>query len=1242
MNCPWTRCVDGLVGWVRALLVRPDAYGRYILPTERKDPKKTTFTVKAEPTEDVLKAHFSGEAVIGLFVISVEGTCRVAVIDIDRHDERGSQESNERAAIAIYDRAVEMGFSAFLEDSNGRGGYKLWLIFKETVPAKVLRRFGKWLIRDWKELGLEREPELFPKQDGLGPGKFGNFVRLPGKHHTLDFWSRIWDGANWLEGEAAARKILETMGSTAGVIPIEFRAGPAKTSSPPARKRPQGACPSVGFVRMLRSALAAIPPSYFGDYQRWLRLGMCLRGLGDIGLELWEEASRRCPKYRPGVCRKKWDTFDPHGNLTYKTVLALAKDNGWKLPALKKGSKQTTTAGTAIGQDTSRSRAEATSGQNNAEIAKGPSPGSVDSTSAIPPKDATPVSDAPPPQKPDDGSKTPDGNKSRPVIYWGDRPSDHVTDQALAIYKASNLSKIVFVKGGKLVRIIKTESGPLTEKLDRDAMRGILARIADWEVWLYRDQQGDDVYKPTPPQEFVVKDILSLPNWDPDVFPVLTGVVRAPVIAPDGSLLDQPGHHWASGLYYVPEDGVNVPPVSQDPSDEEIAAAISLFFDDLFFNFPFVSDADRANALGMLITPFVRSLILGPTPLMIVDAPVQGTGKGLLAECIVSPAVGELPATPPPQTDEEWSKLISSLLDASVPVVLFDNLTGVLRSASLAAALTTRKWSARRLGKTEVIQAMIDLAWYATANNVELNDDMARRVVFSRIDAKMEFPFERPRTAFKHQDIRQWSRDNRGRLIWAALTMARAWISRGRPPGTQVMGSYEAWAETIGGILQVCGVTGFLGNREKRRSASETDSALYRAFCQAWFEKFGETIVGGKDLYPLVDEKELLADLLVANTEQGRRNKLGMRLTKLVDRHFGPFKVVACDKDNSGRGLYQLKVGTVGANPGPGPTSPQNSAGPPNTGTPTMLPLASSKSYDQTLDVDLASWAVPDCELASILFHRQLEARWLHRAYLDDTSVQLRDLCHAVFQCRSRWRLVTDRALVRFAKNRGLLPGILTATDEDVQVVQLEQRFQEMNYYLDGLAEIWHYDRFQHEGRWISRYSIRDLSVPDFEPVQEAAPWQSGDPLARQPFDVTEYLGAEFYPHFADLCRCLWEAGNPPLVPSQMLEVVYSFGLLPGFGTTHGEGDFDHFVTDLRHLEFLLAAVQGFEFEGFLIEPTTVSCPTGTPQPAFCLAPVDGYGAPAEPVPIDPEGFRRRHQKPLRFTGRDAVRLLGV
>jgi len=1242
MTCQWMALVAALAQWASSLVVRKNAYGKYIPPGRRTDPKKIAFTVKAEPTEDVLKAHFSGGAIVGLFVLDDSGFCRLFVVDIDRHDEAGSPEANEKAAIAFFDRAVSMGFSAFLEDSNGRGGYKLWLIFKQPVPACWVRRFAHWLIRDWEDLGLEREPEIFPKQDELGPGKLGNFIRLPGKHHTLDHKSRIWGDGQWLKGEPAARQILATIGSTPEVIPAEFRTEAAKPSSPPAQKTARGASASVGFIKMLRSALTAIPLTYFSDYQRWLRLGLCLRGLGDIGLEFWEEASRRCPRYRPGECRKKWGTFDPQGKLTYRTVLALAKANGWTKPTAKKGRKQATVV-PVDERDAAGYQEHPPISQGNGEAAESTPPATVEPTTTTPPGDAVSGGNGHLPPNPDAESMPPDGPKPRPVIYWGDRPSDHVTNEALAIYAASNLPKIVFIKGGKLVRIVKTDAGPLTEKLDRDAMRGILARIADWEVWMYRDKKGNDIYNPTPPQEFVVKDILSLPHWDPDVFPVLTGIVRAPVIAPDSSLVDKPGYHKASGLYLVPEDDVKVPPVSLHPTDDEITTARSLFFDDLFFNFPFVSNADRTNAFAMLITPFVRSLIQGPTPLMLLDAPVQGTGKGLLAECVVFPSVGELAASPPPEKEEEWSKTITALLDASVPVVLFDNLTGVLRSASLAAALTTRKWSARRLGTPDMVNARIDITWMATANNVSLDDDMARRVVYSRIDAKMEFPYERPRGIFKHHDLKRWMKDNRGRLIWAALTMARAWISRGRPPGTQVMGSYESWVETIGGIFQVCGISDFLGNRQKRRSASESDSVLFRAFCQAWFEKHGEKIVGSKDLYQLADDKELLADLLIANTEQGRRNKLGKLIKKIVDRHFGPYKVVGRDSDNSGRGLYQLEVTKTGSASTTGSSAPPVSNSPPGASVvPSPIASASDTWAGNGRDEYLGAWCLPDQEVASILFRRHLEARLVHRVYLNDASAQLYDLCHAVFQCRSDWRLITDLTLVRFAKTRGLLPGILTALEEDVQIVQLEERFQEMNYYLDGLAEISLYDRFQHDGRWINRYSIRDLSVPDFAPVLEPAPWPSDDPLAREPFDVTEYLGAGYYPHFADLCRCLWEAGNPPLVISQILEVVYSFNLLPGFGMTDGEGDFGHFVTDLRHLDFILSSVQGIEFEGFLIEPITATDQTGTPQPAFRLSPVEGQDAPDILGMLKPEGFRRRHQKPYHFSGRESVRLLGV
>jgi len=192
MEFDWQRGIDSLAKWAGSLVVRKDAYGTYIPPGERTDPKKIAFVVKAEPTANVLKAHFSAGPLIGLLVLDEAGFCRLAVVDIDRHDDEGSRETNEGAAIALYDRAIGQGFSAYLEDSYGCGGYKLWLIFKVPVLARWVRRYLRWLVSDWEDLGLEREPEIFPKQDELGPGKLGNFVRLPGRHHTIDHWSRIW------------------------------------------------------------------------------------------------------------------------------------------------------------------------------------------------------------------------------------------------------------------------------------------------------------------------------------------------------------------------------------------------------------------------------------------------------------------------------------------------------------------------------------------------------------------------------------------------------------------------------------------------------------------------------------------------------------------------------------------------------------------------------------------------------------------------------------------------------------------------------------------------------------------------------------------------------------------------------------------------------------------------------------------------------------------------------------------
>ncbi len=336
MNSTRIALIAELARWALGIIVRRDAYGRYVLPVRRKDLKKIAYTEKSEPTEEVLRAHFSGGAVVGLHVLDGAGFCRLCLIDIDRHDENGSQEVNEKAAIALHDRAVSMGFSAFLEDSNGRGGYKLWLIFKETVLARWVRRYARWLVRDWEDLGLERVPEIFPKQDELGLGKLGNFVRLPGRHHTLDHESRIWGDGRWLEGEAAARRILSTVGSSAEVIPEEFRVEAAEQGHP-SPAMPAGSRISSARIWLLRSAIAMFPVGTRGNYDEWIRIGMCLASLGDKGLELWEEFSRKCPNHREGACREKWRTFKPDGRLNWPTILHLAKQHGWKSPGRRKG-----------------------------------------------------------------------------------------------------------------------------------------------------------------------------------------------------------------------------------------------------------------------------------------------------------------------------------------------------------------------------------------------------------------------------------------------------------------------------------------------------------------------------------------------------------------------------------------------------------------------------------------------------------------------------------------------------------------------------------------------------------------------------------------------------------------------------------------------------------------------------------------------------------------------------------------
>jgi hypothetical protein len=119
----------------------------------------------------------------------------------------------------------------------------------------------------------------------------------------------------------------------------------------------------------------------------------------------------------------------------------------------------------------------------------------------------------------------------------------------------------------------------------------------------------------------------------PDMVPglrVLRGVTHTPVVRSDGTILSARGYDPATRLLHLPEPGLEVPPVPEQPTLEEVAAAVAVL-EHMFGEFPFVTIHHRANYYALLLTPVLRQLVPPPYKMFALTAPQPGSGKTLLA-----------------------------------------------------------------------------------------------------------------------------------------------------------------------------------------------------------------------------------------------------------------------------------------------------------------------------------------------------------------------------------------------------------------------------------------------------------------------------------------------------------------------------------------------------------------------------------------------------------------------------------
>ena len=426
----------------------------------------------------------------------------------------------------------------------------------------------------------------------------------------------------------------------------------------------------------------------------------------------------------------------------------------------------------------------------------------------------------------------------RPKIVMNDKVLNEKTSEAIDALQVMNEPPRLFVRAGRLVRVEHDEHNrPVIQTLNKAAVRGELDRAAHWVVYK-PDKDKEMVESYVTPGEAIAEDLMERPSseWG---LPPLIGIATSPILHLDGSIHDAEGYDPLTRMYLLPEPGFVLAPVPASPTSEDIEAAKALLLEP-FWDFPFVDEASRWNAVGALMTGVFRPIIEGPCPCWLLTKPQAGSGASLMQCAVYSAITGsDPPASVTPKTKEEWEKRALSILMGGAPVHIWDNLEGSFRSDVLASLLTAREWRGRRLGQTEEVSVPARTVWFANGNNVQIGGDLARRVYLSRIDAEVALPWMRE--DFRHPDILAWVRENRGRLIAAALTLGVAWVQAGCPEPEKVppLGGYEGWRHVVGGVLEHAGATQFMGNAMEVFLEADTDLRQWEGFLSAVYEVWG-------------------------------------------------------------------------------------------------------------------------------------------------------------------------------------------------------------------------------------------------------------------------------------------------------------------------------------------------------------------------------------------------------------------
>jgi superfamily II DNA or RNA helicase len=147
------------------------------------------------PVDDkAIRGHLQGQHVMGVYPLLLDETCWFLAVDFDGAGWRDD-------VAAFVETCVSRGCPTAVERSRSGNGAHTWFFFTAPVAASLARNFGSFLLTETMarrhQLSMQSYDRLFPNQDTVPRGGFGNLIALPLQHAATLDGNTLFVDATW-------------------------------------------------------------------------------------------------------------------------------------------------------------------------------------------------------------------------------------------------------------------------------------------------------------------------------------------------------------------------------------------------------------------------------------------------------------------------------------------------------------------------------------------------------------------------------------------------------------------------------------------------------------------------------------------------------------------------------------------------------------------------------------------------------------------------------------------------------------------------------------------------------------------------------------------------------------------------------------------------------------------------------------------------------------------------------------